>query len=152
MQKLLKLNKIGLGRASSEEIQYYAQMPCDPEIAELDPPTSKCINPTTFLAYRLVDDEVIGATILYNYHASSRSIEYGARIWNRENWNKGYGVEMTLLTCDYAFNSLGMNTVNLKVIPANTRAIKCYETSGFRHMRYETINGYVFTRMVKRRQ
>ena len=148
MDKVSTLCDIGLAIATVEEAKYYSDIPLDPDIIVLDPPAGTCIDPTTFLAYRLDDEEVIGASILYNRDFQTNSIEYGVRIWNSSNWGKGYGTKINQMTLVYAFNTVHVLSVTLKVVPYNTRAIRSYEKSGFVLLRHEYIDGILFNRMV----
>jgi len=149
MDKIYTLSSIGIGLATPDEIIQYASVPMDPEISIIDPPAGECIDPTTFLAYSIHTEEIVGAAILYNYSQWYNSIEFGARIWNRDNWNMGYGREIAMLTCQYAFHEIGVYEVNLKVLPENTRAIKSYINAGFIQLRTEYIDNYLFIRMVR---
>lgn len=152
MDKIYTLNNIGIGIASRAEITHYASVPIDPEILILDPPVGGCTEPITLLAYRLDTEEVIGSSILYNYSKWYNSIEFGTRIWDSDNWNKGYGTEIAILTLTYAFYVKSVYEVHLKVLPINTRAIKSYRKAGFSDLRFEYIEGYSFLRMVKYRE
>ncbi len=46
-------------------------------------------------------------------------------------WGQGLGTEITKLVLGYAFETLRLHRVELKVLAYNTRAIRCYEKSGF---------------------
>lgn len=46
-------------------------------------------------------------------------------------WNRGYGTEAVQLLLRYAFDSLGLRRVYLRVYRGNQRAIRCYEKCGF---------------------
>jgi len=53
-------------------------------------------------------------------------------ILGREYRNRGYGVNVLDLLCDYAFNELSMNKVKLSVFDFNAGAYKCYIKAGFK--------------------
>lgn len=56
----------------------------------------------------------------------------GIFIGDSENRGKGYGKEAIKLLLDYGFNNLNINNIMLKVYSFNTKAIKCYESLGFK--------------------
>jgi hypothetical protein len=51
----------------------------------------------------------------------------------RPFWGQGFGREMVEFITRYAFRELGVHRLSLQVAASNLRAIKCYETAGFRH-------------------
>ncbi len=57
---------------------------------------------------------------------------YRIGIVNPEYWGKGYGTEVTRLMLRYAFETLGLHRVRLRVTAYNHRARRCYEKCGFR--------------------
>lgn len=46
---------------------------------------------------------------------------------------KGYGREALTLVLGYAFDTLGLHRIGLRVMTTNTAAIRCYEACGFQH-------------------
>lgn len=85
-----------------------------------------------FSIYLLQNDIIIGGCSLNHIDYIHRNCEYGICIGETEHWGKGYGSEVTALLMRYAFNYLNINYIGLSVMADNTRAIKCYEKSGFR--------------------
>jgi RimJ/RimL family protein N-acetyltransferase len=61
-----------------------------------------------------------------------QSASYRIGIANPEYWGRGYGTEVARLMLRYAFETLGLHRVHLKVAAYNVRARRCYEKSGFR--------------------
>jgi RimJ/RimL family protein N-acetyltransferase len=61
-----------------------------------------------------------------------QSGSYRIGIVNPEYWGKGYGTEVTRLMLRYAFETLGLHRVRLRVTAYNHRARRCYEKCGFR--------------------
>jgi UDP-4-amino-4,6-dideoxy-N-acetyl-beta-L-altrosamine N-acetyltransferase len=53
-------------------------------------------------------------------------------IGEKSAWGKGYGTEITEMACNYAFEQLNIELVYLEVFEDNTRAIKAYESVGFK--------------------
>ncbi len=79
----------------------------------------------------------IEADARYIGHAGLRplaesSANYRIGIVNPEYWGRGYGTEVTRLLLRYAFETLGLHRVQLRVTAYNTRARRCYEKCGFR--------------------
>jgi RimJ/RimL family protein N-acetyltransferase len=61
-----------------------------------------------------------------------QSGSYRIGIENPEYWGRGYGTEVARLVLRYAFETLGLHRVHLKVAAYNVRARRCYEKAGFR--------------------
>lgn len=53
-------------------------------------------------------------------------------IGEEQNRGQGYGKEAIKLLLEYGFNNLNLNNIMLKVYSFNTRAIKVYESLGFK--------------------
>ena len=65
-------------------------------------------------------------------HDHEQSGRYRIGIENPGYWGRGYGTEVTRLALHYAFNTLQLHRVHLRVAAYNTRAIRCYQKCGFR--------------------
>jgi RimJ/RimL family protein N-acetyltransferase len=81
---------------------------------------------------RLEDRRLIGNAGLHRFALPNRSAELGIAIGDRESLGRGYGSEAVRLLLDYAFGTLGLHRVGLRVYADNARAIRCYEKCGFR--------------------
>jgi RimJ/RimL family protein N-acetyltransferase len=77
-------------------------------------------------------EKLIGSAGLFNVDFIHRRAEFGIFIGDRNFWNRGYGSEATNLVLDFAFNVLNLHHIKLTVYSYNSRAIKCYEKSGFK--------------------
>jgi RimJ/RimL family protein N-acetyltransferase len=77
-------------------------------------------------------DELIGNCGLFNIDYANQRGEFGIFIGNKSYWGKGYGTEASILLLDYGFNILNLHSIMLEVFSFNTRAIRCYESIGFR--------------------
>lgn len=55
----------------------------------------------------------------------------GVVIFNPAYWNKGLGSEAIHLLLNFAFSSLNLHSIELKVFSYNKRAQTCYEKVGF---------------------
>lgn len=76
-------------------------------------------------------DKLIGSTGLHSIDWKNRHCEFGIVIGDKTEWGKGYGTETTRLMVNYAFETLGMHRVWLRVYEYNQRAIRAYERAGF---------------------
>jgi RimJ/RimL family protein N-acetyltransferase len=64
-------------------------------------------------------------------NSDDRRARYAVGIFNTESLGKGIGTEITQLVLKYAFETLKLHRVDLRVLSYNTRAIACYEKCGF---------------------
>jgi RimJ/RimL family protein N-acetyltransferase len=55
----------------------------------------------------------------------------GLLIGDKKYWGKGFGTEAVKVLVDWAFNSLGIEELDLGVISENAAAIKVYQKAGF---------------------
>ncbi len=65
-------------------------------------------------------------------NADEQNGSYRIGIENPKYWGRGYATEETRLMLRYAFETLQLHRVNLRVAAYNTRARRCYENCGFR--------------------
>ncbi len=59
---------------------------------------------------------------------------FGILIGNKQYWRQGIGTEATKLAVEYAFRILGLEEVELGVIPENLRARRTFERAGFKYV------------------
>lgn len=85
-----------------------------------------------FAIVRRTDDRLMGNCSVQNIHWQSRSAEVGLFLGDEENRGQGYGKEVLRLLLAFAFDTLGMHSVYLRVFSFNARAIAAYEAVGFR--------------------
>jgi RimJ/RimL family protein N-acetyltransferase len=57
--------------------------------------------------------DVIGVAFLHSIDTTDRRARYAVGIYNKENWNKGYGQEITQTVLNYAFQKLNLHKVDL---------------------------------------
>lgn len=115
----------------------------NPELTALDPPAGAVHNPLIWSIY--TDDETfIGIVSLYNHEGTSA--ELGIRIGEKAYWSRRHGSWAVQEILKYGWQ-MGLTRIHLKVVPTNTRAIKCYETCGFIETGYKTISGIWFLLM-----
>lgn len=74
----------------------------------------------------------IGSTYLKDIDKANGSAEYGIFIGESDEQGKGYGYEAQMLTLDYAFNTLGLKTIIIRVLYDNEASIATGEKCGFK--------------------
>ena len=74
--------------------------------------------------------KVIGNLMIFNYDKVSNKAEIGY-VFNKENWNMGYGTESLRLIKDFAFNSLKIHKLVAKVVEGNIGSCKILEKNNF---------------------
>lgn len=79
----------------------------------------------------LDDEREIGSVYLKNIDTVNSNAEFGIFIGEKCEKGKGYGTMATRLICDYAFRTLHLHKVYLRLLSDNQRAEKCYEKAGF---------------------
>ena len=73
----------------------------------------------------------IGSFYFRDIDMITGSAEYGIFIGEDFAIGKGYGNYIAKKAIEYAFNSMGLSRVNLRVFEDNSAAIKSYENAGF---------------------
>ncbi|WP_236860133.1 GNAT family N-acetyltransferase [Candidatus Formimonas warabiya] len=92
----------------------------------------------------------MGQIGLINIDTRNRVAEIGIVIGKKQLMGKGIGMQALRLIQRYAFDSLNLNRLELRVYACNTRAYRCYVKSGFQeegklrerfyiHGRYEDV-------------
>lgn len=82
----------------------------------------------------MIDNEEgtpIGTIQLYDFNEQDKNCKLGIRIGDRNYWSKGYGEDAVKTLLKYAFFSIDIFRVTLKVYEYNERAVKCYLKCGF---------------------
>jgi RimJ/RimL family protein N-acetyltransferase len=75
----------------------------------------------------------IGGCGLHQIEWRHRWAELGISIGARDYLGCGYGTDAVQTLAAWAFDSLNLNRVYLRVFADNGRAIRCYEKVGFQH-------------------
>jgi diamine N-acetyltransferase len=92
----------------------------------------KAENQIEFVIYEASTLRPIGGVNLHNVNHFHHRAEFGIDIGEKDCWGKGYATEATRLMLDYGFTILGLETINLWVLPDNQRGIRTYRRAGFR--------------------
>ncbi|OGO78752.1 MAG: hypothetical protein A2Y23_10750 [Clostridiales bacterium GWB2_37_7] len=83
----------------------------------------------------MIDDsngKPIGTIQLYDFNDHDKSCKLGIRIGDKNYWSKGYGGDAVNTIVEYAFTTMDMYRVDLRVYEYNGRAAHCYEKCGFK--------------------
>ena len=78
------------------------------------------------------DNRVIGEAGLLRMDRAWRTTDISVIVWEREEWDKGYGTEAVLLLLDHAFRHLGFHRAAVGVVGFNGRVLRFWEKVGFR--------------------
>lgn len=78
------------------------------------------------------NDELIGNISFDEVDLIHRNACLGIFIGDEKHRGKGYGKEAIKLLLEYGFNNLNLNNIMLNVYSFNKRAIKVYESLGFK--------------------
>ena len=89
-------------------------------------------NTILFTICKNEQDEVVGQTAFVRIDWIGRMATFYLAIAESENWSKGYGKEIMSSMIEYAFRTLNLNRIQLHVSVENTRAVKLYESCGFK--------------------
>jgi RimJ/RimL family protein N-acetyltransferase len=73
----------------------------------------------------------IGNVGLHNIDWPSSAAEVGIVIGDKRYWSKGLGTEAMVAILRFAFATMNLRRIYLKVYAYNTRAIRSYEKAGF---------------------
>jgi RimJ/RimL family protein N-acetyltransferase len=75
------------------------------------------------------EDEIIGEVVLSDINEFYGHYRIG--IFNKSNFSKEIGYKSTLKILEFAFEELGLESVDLEVFPFNERGIGLYKKLGF---------------------
>lgn len=77
------------------------------------------------------ETRILGGTGLHKINWLHRHAQWGLYIGRPDQWGKGYGREIARAMLRYAFATLNLNRVMLRVNADHTGGIKAYEAVGF---------------------
>ncbi|NGZ27087.1 MAG: GNAT family N-acetyltransferase [Magnetococcales bacterium] len=100
------------------------------------------VNQIDFTIVDRVDNQVVGFVHLTDLDWISRNGQLGILIGDPARQGKGLGSEAMTLLVDYAFSSLALHRVWLRVLDLNQRALSLYDRLGFQ--REGVLKGHVF--------
>jgi RimJ/RimL family protein N-acetyltransferase len=85
-----------------------------------------------FTIYERATNHPIGSAYLHDIDFRNRTAEFGIVIGEANARGKGYGTETARLMLMYAFTTLGLAHVMLRVYSFNYAGLRAYEKAGFR--------------------
>lgn len=93
----------------------------------------RIVNDETRYDFLIIDknEKIIGEVVLNEIDFENKYCGYRIAIFQKDNFNKGYGSDATKLVIDFAFNTLKLHRIELDVYPFNPRAIAMYKKVGF---------------------
>lgn len=74
---------------------------------------------------------LVGVAFLHSIRAQDAKARYAIGLFSSADLGRGWGREATQLVLDHAFDVVGLNRVDLRVLAFNERAIRSYERCGF---------------------
>ena len=74
----------------------------------------------------------LGHAGLYRIDHRVRSAELAIMIGAKDRWGRGIGTSVTTAVLGYGFHWLNLNRIQLTVLATNSRAMRLYESVGFR--------------------
>lgn len=92
----------------------------------------RCQNQYNFAIVLKENDKLIGNVSFGDVDLIHRNAMLQIFIGDEENRGQGYGKEAIKLLLEYGFNNLNLNNIMLNVYSFNKRAIKLYESLGFK--------------------
>ena len=134
--------------ASDEEVQKFTEWMNDFQVTDYIASSSSLISAPSerewlessaknfkdrlFNIVALNDDCLLGSISLDQIDSIHRSATLGIFIGDSNYRGKGIGTEAVNLILEYGFRYLNLHSIQLEVLSANKRAIKCYEKCGFK--------------------
>ena len=78
------------------------------------------------------DGRILGESVVNEIDWETRCGNFRIALFRSDSCGKGIGSWAVRMTRDYAFEALGLHRLELDVFSFNPRAIRAYETAGFR--------------------
>jgi RimJ/RimL family protein N-acetyltransferase len=88
--------------------------------------------------------KAIGNISLMEIDYLHRNAQLGIMIGEKAYWNRGYGADAIDTLLEFAFSTLGLHKVELRLGVGNKRALACYRNCGFKiegRKREQTFHG-----------
>ena len=92
----------------------------------------RCQNKYNFAIVLKENEKLIGNVSFGDVDLIHRNAMLQIFIGDEQNRDRGYGKEAIKLLLEYGFNNLNLNNIMLNVYSFNKRAIKLYESLGFK--------------------
>ena len=146
-QEILTGRKVYLRPFSRDDLPYIQKWSSDAELRRLIGEVAPMSQADTEKWYKeLIDDKdrmwfvivlkkgkrVIGEAGLLRIFRPWRNTDMTVIIGEKDAWGKGYGTEVGRLLLDYAFRRLGLHRISVGVVGFNKRALRFWESLGFK--------------------
>jgi RimJ/RimL family protein N-acetyltransferase len=89
-----------------------------------------------FIILEKASKRPVGSTFLRDIDYDFEKAEYGIFIGEQDAHGRGYGTEAAQLMLDYAFKTLRLHKIYLRLLAGNDGAERSYEKAGFRREAY----------------
>ena len=86
-------------------------------------------NPSRYDFLILNEREIVGEVVLSDIE--KKNCHYRICIFRKEHFSKGIGFHATVKVLEFAFEDLGLESIELEVFPFNERGIALYKKLGF---------------------
>jgi diamine N-acetyltransferase len=145
---MIEGRKIKLVAVSTEYLHYYKRWINDPEVADFLGTVGfpfnlkeerqwveKNIASNDSAAHFTIltkKGKPIGNISLMEIEYVHRNAQLGIMIGEKAYWNRGYGTDAIEALLGFAFETLGLHKVELRLNVSNKRALTCYKNCGFK--------------------
>ncbi len=99
-------------------------------------------DPTRLYFSIMLDNNVIGNIYLKHIDESKMRADFGIALTNDSVKGKGYGTEAVKLLLNYAFRSLGLNSITADSVLRNARSQHMLEKLGFNYTHEDSVFKY----------
>ena len=90
-----------------------------------------------FIIVEKAGQKPIGSVYLRDIDSEKKCAEYGIFIGEDQAVGKGYGTQAAKMIIIYAFQTLALKRIYLKVFADNLQALQCYQDVGFEITQYQ---------------
>ena len=89
----------------------------------------------------------IGNCMCYDYNERRMQAEFGIMIGDRDYWGRGYGTDATKILVSHIFTATDIRRLYLHTLASNQRALRAFESAGFRRYDHIWRDGKSFVQM-----
>jgi len=75
-------------------------------------------------------NKVVGTSMLFNFNSVANHAEIGY-VFHKDAWGRGFCTETVKLSCDFAFNVLGLHKIHAQIAAPNIGSSRVLEKNGF---------------------
>ena len=115
---------------SDAEVNYYTGTTCSFTKDQVIAYVNKIVKtPNRYDFLILNEREMLGEVVLNDIE--NKNCHYRICIFKKEHFSKGIGFNATVKVLEFAFEDLGLESIELEVFPFNERGIALYKKLGF---------------------